>query len=109
VERPREYTNSNNKKISVVKGFVADNTGHTKMSVYNKLAFSFMKKGNCILLINVIIKPDEIVATGYIRKMRRGDRLPLTQTTYHSLCIVTVCDSTIVFPHPFAKFWYNVM
>jgi hypothetical protein len=64
VERPREYTNSSNKKISVVMGFVADNTGHTKMSVYNKLAFSFMKKGNCIMLINVIIKPDEIVATG---------------------------------------------
>ena len=64
VERPREYTNSSNKKMCVVEGIVADNSGHSKISVYNRLAFPFMKKGNSIMLINVVIKRDEIVATG---------------------------------------------
>lgn len=64
VEPVREYTNSNNKKMAIIEGIVADNSGHTKISVYNKLAFPFLKKGNSLMLINVIVKREEIVATG---------------------------------------------
>lgn len=62
-ETPREYTNSNNKKMVVVEAVIADASGYKKCSCYNRIAFPFIKENNSIMLLNVISKTNDIVAT----------------------------------------------
>ncbi|CAC5381643.1 PIF1 [Mytilus coruscus] len=61
---PREYTNANKKKMVVVEAVIADDSGFKKLSCYNRVAFPFLKKDNSIMLLKIIGKTQEIVATG---------------------------------------------
>ncbi|XP_052079689.1 uncharacterized protein LOC127717869 [Mytilus californianus] len=48
----------------VVEAVIADDSGFKKLSCYNRVAFPFLKKDNSIMLLNIIGKTQEIVATG---------------------------------------------
>lgn len=79
-EAPRSYTNEKNRKMEVIEGIIADETGHKKVSCYNKAAFPFMKTGHSIMIMNFLNKPKELV-------IRTGTR------------VILIPASSVVVPH----------
>lgn len=60
---PRTYTNANNREMTVVECIIADTTGASKLSCYNKTAFPMLQTGRSVMILNLISKQREIVVT----------------------------------------------